>query len=139
MDELIKTVRQNKTSIVIALAILMFVAFGFCPAIDVAGKAKINGLKVLFEGSGLGFSRFLSVLIFLAPMFVVLNNSVNLKLTGKLSENFCTLCFMAGVVLCLLFAIALPSGISLSWGSWLYMLISLLGIGVCRIDIFTKN
>lgn len=55
MDELIKTVRQNKTSIVIALAILMFVAFGFCPAIDVAGKAKINGLKVLFEGSGLGF------------------------------------------------------------------------------------
>lgn len=29
MDELIKTVRQNKTSIVIALAILMFVAFGF--------------------------------------------------------------------------------------------------------------
>ena len=137
MDELIKTVRQNKTSIVIALAILMFVAFGFCPAIDVAGKAKINGLKVLFEGSGLGFSRFLSVLIFLAPMFVVLNKSVNLK--GKLSEHFCTLCFVAGVVLCLLFAIALPSGISLSWGSWLYMLISLLGIGVCRIDIFTKN
>lgn len=113
MDELIKTVRQNKTSIVIALAILMFVVFGFCPAIDVAGKAKINGLKVLFEGSGLGFSRFLSVLIFLAPMFVVLNNSVNLKLTGKLSEHFCMLCFMAGVVLCLLFAIALPSGISL--------------------------
>lgn len=113
MDELIKTIRQNKTTIVIALAILMFVAFGFCPAIDVAGKAKINGLKVLFEGSGLGFSRFLSVLIFLAPMFVVLNNSVNLKLTGKLSEHFCTLCFMAGVVLCLLFAVALPSGISL--------------------------
>ena len=138
MDELIKTVRQNKTSIVIALAILMFVAFGFCPAIDVAGKAKINGLKVLFEGSGLGFSRLLSALIFLAPMFVVLNNSVNLKLTGKLSEHFCTLCFMAGVVLCLLFAVALPSA-SLSWGSWLYMLISLLGIGVCRIDIFTKN
>ena len=91
----------------------MFVAFGFCPAIDVAGKAKINGLKVLFEGSGLGFSRFLSVLIFLAPMFVVLNKSVNLKLTGKLSEHFCTLCFVAGVMLCLLFAIALPSGISL--------------------------
>lgn len=113
MDELIKTVRQNKTSIVIALAILMFVAFGFCPAIDVAGKAKINGLKVLFEGSGLGFSRFLSVLIFLAPMFVVLNKSVNLKLTGKLSEHFCMLCFVAGVVLCLLFAVALPSGISL--------------------------
>lgn len=113
MDELIKTVRQNKTSIVIALAMLMFVAFGFCPAIDVAGKAKINGLKVLFEGSGLGFSRFLSVLIFLAPMFVVLNKSVNLKLTGKLSEHFCMLCFVAGVVLCLLFAIALPSGLSL--------------------------
>lgn len=139
MDELIKTVRQNKTTIVLALAILMFVAFGFCPAIDVAGKAKINGLKVLFEGSGLGFSRLLSALIFLAPMFVVLNKSVDLKLTGKLCEHFGTLCFMAGVVLCLLFAAALPSGISLSWGSWLYMLMALLGIGVCRIDIFTKN
>ena len=83
MDELIKTVRQNKTPIVIALAILMFVAFGFCPAIDVAGKAKINGLKVLFEGSGLGFSRFLSVLIFLAPMFVVFNKSVNFEADGQ--------------------------------------------------------
>ena len=99
MDELIKTVRQNKTSIVIALAILMFVAFGFCPAIDVAGKAKINGLKVLFEGSGLGFSRFLSVLIFLAPMFVVLNKSVNLKLTGKLSEHFKKYCEEADVTI----------------------------------------
>lgn len=116
MDELIKTVRQNKTSIVIALAILMSVAFGFCPAIDVAGKAKINGLKVLFEGSGLGFSRFLSVLIFLAPMFVVLNKSVNLKLTGKLSEHFCMLCFVAGIVLCLLSPLLCPLA-SLSLGA----------------------
>lgn len=139
MDELIKTVRQNKTSIVIALAIIMFVAFGFCPAIDVVGKAKINGLKVLFEGSGLGFARFLSILVLLAPMLVVLSKSVDLKLTGKLSENLGTLCFLAGIVLCLLFAVALPSGISLAWGSWLYMLAAIFGIAACRIDMFTKN
>lgn len=116
MDEFVMTIKKHKETIVIALAILMFILFGFCPAIDIIGKAKIGGLKLLFEGSGLGFARFLSIFVLLAPMFVALGRSVDLKLTGKLAENFSALCFVAGIVLCLLFALALPSGANLAWG-----------------------
>lgn len=139
MDEFVMTIKKHKETIVIALAILMFILFGFCPAIDIIGKAKIGGLKLLFEGSGLGFARFLSIFVLLAPMFVALGRSVDLKLTGKLAENFSALCFVAGIVLCLLFALALPSGANLAWGSWLYMLTGVLGVIVCRIEMFTKN
>ena len=124
MDEFVMTIKKHKETIVIALAILMFILFGFCPAIDIIGKAKIGGLKLLFEGSGLGFARFLSIFVLLAPMFVALGS---------------TLCFVAGIVLCLLFALVLPSGANLAWGSWLYMLTGVLGVVVCRIEMFTKN
>ena len=72
-------------------------------------------------------------------MFVALGRSVDLKLTGKLAENFSALGFVAGIVLCLLFALVLPSGANLAWGSWLYMLTGVLGVVVCRIEMFTKN
>ena len=67
MDSLVKFTKQYKASLIIAIAIIMFILFGFCSAVDVAGKAKVCGLKILFEGDGLGFSRFLSALILLAP------------------------------------------------------------------------
>ena len=73
MDSLVKFTKQYKASLIIAIAIIMFILFGFCSAVDVAGKAKVCGLKILFEGDGLGFSRFLSALILLAPMLVVLD------------------------------------------------------------------
>ena len=66
MDSLVKFTKQYKASLIIAIAIIMFILFGFCSAVDVAGKAKVCGLKILFEGDGLGFSRFLSALILLA-------------------------------------------------------------------------
>ena len=90
MDEFVMTIKKHKETIVIALAILMFILFGFCPAIDIIGMAKIGGLKLLFEGSGLGFARFLSIFVLLAPMFVALGRSVDLKLTGKLAELKCS-------------------------------------------------
>ena len=86
MDSLVKFIKQYKASLIIAIAIIMFILFGFCSAVDVAGKAKVCGLKILFEGDGLGFSRFLSALILLAPMLVVLDESTNLKLTAKMSR-----------------------------------------------------
>ena len=42
MDEFVMTIKKHKETIVIALAILMFILFGFCPAIDIIGKAKIG-------------------------------------------------------------------------------------------------
>ena len=116
MDDLLKQIKQYKEPLVIGLAILMLIFYGFCPVIDILGKAKANGLKVLFEGSGLGFSRFLSLLILLAPLLVVVGKPISAKLTGMLKDNLCIICFLAGIVLCLLFAVVLPNGVSPSWG-----------------------
>ncbi|WP_278671316.1 hypothetical protein [Leyella stercorea] len=138
MDDLLKQIKQYKEPLVIGLAILMLIFYGFCPVIDILGKAKANGLKVLFEGSGLGFSRFLSLLILLAPLLVVVGKPISTKLTGMLKDNLCIICFLAGIVLCLLFAVVLPNGVSPAWGCWLYILAGVLGAGVCRIEMFTK-
>lgn len=48
MDNLVKFTKQYKASLIIAIAIIMFILFGFCSAVDVAGKAKVCGLKILF-------------------------------------------------------------------------------------------
>lgn len=139
MDSLVKFTKQYKASIIIAIAIIMFILFGFFPAVDVAGKAKICGLKILFEGDGLGFSRFLSALILLAPMLVVLDGSTNLKLTGKMSRIPASFFFAISIVLCLIFAHVLPSGLKLAWASWLYMLAGVIGMAVCNIEKLTNN
>ena len=138
MNSLVKFTKQYKASLIIAIAIIMFILFGFCPAVDVAGKAKICGLKILFEGDGLGFSRFLSALILLAPMLVVLDGSTNLKLTGKMSRIPASF-FGISIVLCLIFAHMLPSGLKLAWASWLYMLAGVIGIAVCNIEKLTNS
>ena len=139
MSSLVKFTKQYKASIIIAIAIIMFILFGFFPAVDVAGKAKICGLKILFEGDGLGFSRFLSALILLAPMLVVLDGSTNLKLTGKMSRIPASFFFGISIVLCLIFAHVLPSGLKLTWASWLYMLAGVIGMTVCNIEKLTNN
>lgn len=134
MDELIKTVEKYKSLIIVGLAALMFVFFALCSAVDVMGKAQANGFKVLFDGSGLGFSRFLSLIIILLPILIIVGNYVNLNLSGKLKENFNAICFGAGFIVCLLMAIILPSPISLAWGGWLYILLAALGVAVSCID-----
>lgn len=139
MDNLVKFTKQYKASLIIAIAIIMFILFGFCSAVDVAGKAKVCGLKILFEGDGLGFSRFLSALILLAPMLVVLDESTNLKLTAKMSRIPASIFFGISIVLCLIFAHVLPSGFKLAWASWLYMLAGVIGIAVCNIENLTNN
>ena len=117
----------------------LFLLFCFCAAVDVAGKAKVCGLKLLFEGDGLGFSRFLSALILLAPMLVVLDESTNLKLTAKMSRIPASFFFGISIVLCLIFAHVLPSGFKLAWASWLYMLAGVIGIAVCNIEELSNN
>lgn len=139
MDNLVKFTKQYKASLIIAIAIIMFILFGFCSAVDVAGKAKVCGLKILFEGDGLGFSRFLSALILLAPMLVVLDESTNLKLTAKMSRIPAFFFFGISIVLCLIFAHVLPSGFKLAWASWLYMLAGVIGIAVCNIEKLSNN
>ena len=139
MDNLVKFTKQYKASLIIAIAIIMFILFGFCSAVDVAGKAKVCGLKILFEGDGLGFSRFLSVLILLSPKLVLLDKSTNLKLTAKMSRILAPFYFDISIVICLIIAHVLPSGFKLAWASWLYMLAGVIGIAVCNIEKLTNN
>lgn len=117
---------------------MMFVFFGLCSAVDVAGKAQAGGLKVLFDGEGLGFSRFLSAIIIVIPILIIAGNIVNLKLSGKLKEHFNAICFAAGLICCLLLTIALPQYVSLAWGGWLYILLSITGIAVDCIEHLKK-
>ena len=139
MDDLIKTVEKHRALFVMAIAVLMFVLVGFCSAVDAAGKAQAGGFKVLFEGRGLGFSRFLSALILIAPILIVAGKFVNFKLSASIKENFDALCFIAGFILCLIFAMALPNGISLAWGGWLYVILAVFGTAVSCLDKIVKK
>ncbi len=89
---------------------------------------------MLFNGSGLGFSRFLTAIILIIPILIVAGSFLDLNLGGKLKEHFNTICFGAGFVCCLLLAIALPEHVNLAWGSWLYALLSVGGGAVSCIE-----
>lgn len=137
MNDIIKTTEKNKNLIIIVLAVLMFLFFAIS-AVDVAGKAQAGGFKVLFDGTGLGFSRFLSAVVIIIPVLIVAGNFVNLNLSGLLKENFNAICFIAGLISCLLMALILPTHISLAWGGWLYILLAAAGIAVSCIDHIKK-
>ncbi len=134
MNEIIKTIETNKDRIIIAIACLMFIFFGFCSVIDIAGKAQVAGLKILFEGDGLGFSRFLSFFILIAPILIIVNRFANLNVNGKLKTHFNAICFAAAFVCILLFAIALPEHTTFAWASWAYLLLTAAGAAVSCIE-----
>ena len=139
MEELIKIIKQYKEIAIIASAVLMFIFFGFCSVLDVMGKAQMSGLTLLFKGSGLGFYRFLALLILLVPILIVLGKSVKLEFTGKLNDKHYTMCFVVGIVLCAIFALSLKDRVTLAWGGWLYMVTAAVGIALCNIEKLAKN
>lgn len=116
MEELIKTIKQYKGIAINASAVLMFIFFGFGSVLDVMGKVQMNGLNLLFKGSRLGFHWFLALLILLVPILIVLGKSVKLKFTGKMNENYYTICFVVGFILCAVFGLTLKDQVSLAWG-----------------------
>ena len=139
MEELIKTIKQYKGIAINASAVLMFIFFGFGSVLDVMGKVQMNGLNLLFKGSELGFHWFLALLILLVPILIVLGKSVKLKFTGKMNENYYTICFVVGFILCAVFGLTLKDQVSLAWGGWLYMVTAAVGIALCNIEKLAKN
>lgn len=137
MNDNIKTIEKYKSLIIVGIAALMFIFFA-SSAVDVAGKAQAGGFKVLFNGNGLGFSRFLSGVILVIPVLIVLNTFLTFNLSGKIKENFNVICFVVGFISCILMAIALPDYISLAWGSWLYVLLSVAGAAISCIERIKK-
>ena len=120
-------------------AVLMFIFFGFGSVLDVMGKVQMNGLNLLFKGSRLGFHWFLALLILLVPILIVLGKYVKLKFTGKMNENYYTICFVVGFILCAVFGLTLKDQVSLAWGGWLYMVTAAVGIALCNIEKLAKN
>lgn len=138
MNDFIKTLEDNKKVIVLVLAILMFVLFGFCAAIDILGKDTANGFKIIFNGKGMGFSRVLSIVILVIPILLSVNTFGNLTPTDKARENFNAICFGAGIVLVLFMAVILPKYVTLAWGSWMYIFVAIIGLTVSCLE-FIKS
>lgn len=130
MKEFLKTIEDNRRLCFIIAAALMIVFFAFCPAVDVMGKATANGLKVVFDGSGLGFSRFVSTLMLIAPIVVIVAQFVKIKTPAAMNVTLEDGCFIAGIVFFVLLAVALPKGITLAFGSYLYFVAAILGLVV---------
>ncbi len=127
MNELIAFVEKNKRTVLIALAVLMFLFFAFFPVCDVLGKAKMNGFQVIFKGKGIGFARVISILMLLVPVFIAL---LQLNILTAAQKNIDVICFSAAVVLFLIFALVLPQGIAIASGAYLYLFASVIGIAV---------
>lgn len=136
MNDFITKIQQNKRIVTIVIAALMLVFFTLCSAIDIAGKAQVNGLQLIFKGKGLGFARFVSLLMVLVPIFAIVAQFVDIKLKKELKDNLSGICFAASVALALTLAACLGSGISLAWGSWFYMLTAIAGVLVSYIHKF---
>lgn len=135
MNDLVKKIEKSKGTIIICFAALMFVFFAFCPAVDILGKAKANGFEMMSNIKDLGFSSIVSALMLIVPVVAIIGQFTGLKLKA----NFDTICFLAAFVFGFILTMSLPSGISFAWGSWCYMILSLLGLAVCNVHLFVKN
>lgn len=125
MNEFVSFASKNKSGLNLGLAILMFVFFAFCPVCDILGKAAINGLKLVSDGKGLGFSRFLGFLLLLLPLLHIVAQVVDIKAIRPHKETMMTFCPLVCLVLGLLLAVSLPTGVALAWGAYLYLLVAI--------------
>ena len=134
MKELISFIEKNRRMLVGVLAVAVLVVFAFLPAADVVGKAKVSGFELVFKAKGIGFPRIVAILMLLAPLLIVLVDMLGVGTLKKLKGNQTGICFVACFLLALLLALTMPSGVSLAWGSWIYILLSLAGAAVSYID-----
>lgn len=126
-------IKQNKKFILLGCAVLAFILMAFAPAVDVLGKATINGFKYVFEADGAGFSRFTMLLAILAPLGAgVVSYFMPEEKQGPLPFY----CFLGGVVLSLLTLICLPEYCGFAWGAWLSLI---LGIGGAVVAYITNK
>lgn len=130
MEDLIKTIRKNERLIFIALPILMAVVFAFLPVVDVLGKATANGIKIIFDGKGLGFGRFCAALALLLPIAAAVLQFVKVDLPAQVKTRFNLIWTGGSFVFAVLMAIAFPQGVSLAWGGYIFCLLAIVGIAI---------
>lgn len=130
MEEFIKTIRKNERLIFIALSILMAAIFALMPISDVFGKATVNGIKMIFDGTGLGFARLCATLALLLPIAAVVLQFVKVNLPAAAEARFNLIWSGSSLILMVLMAVSLPQGVSLAWGGYVYCLLAIVGIAI---------
>lgn len=130
MEELIKIIRKNERWILLALPILMAVVFAFLPMADVFGKTTANGVKLIFDGNGLGFGRFCATMSLLLPIAAIVLQFVTVALPPQVANRFNLIWAGGSLIFIVLMAIALPAGVSLAWGGYIYCLLAIAGIAI---------
>lgn len=130
MDDLIKAIRKNERLIFLVLPILMAAIFAFLPIADVFGKSTANGIKIVFDGKGLGFGRFCATLALLLPIAALVLQFVKVNLPAQIETWFNLIWTGASLVSAVLMVIVLPEGISMAWGGYVYCLLAIVGIAI---------
>lgn len=130
MDDLIKAIRKNERLIFLVLPILMAAIFAFLPIADVFGKSTANGIKIIFDGKGLGFGRFCATLALLLPIAALVLQFVKVNLPAQIETWFNLIWTGASLVSAVLMVIVFPEGISMAWGGYVYCLLAIVGIAI---------
>lgn len=127
MNEVKNQIEQLKTPIIIGIAVLMFIFFGFCDAVGAGGKT-INGFQLVFKAEGFGFSRFIGLLLLILPIIAILEKFIDFGMQKSMKASLSAIIFVAAFLLAIILSPALPMGISIAWGTWVYMFLAVVGI-----------
>ena len=130
MDSIKQIMKQNGIIIKVAIALLMFVLAGFCPLVDVMGKATVNGFKVLFDGEGMGFSRFMTFFVICAPIATCFFAAFK-GIEDRLTLFGFGICFVSVVI----FWLVLPELCSLATGGILYLILAIVALVLNYIEV----
>lgn len=139
MNEVTNLKPESKNYIAVAIAVLMFIFFAFCPVCDIMGKAQINGFQLVFKADGLGFSRFLGFLLLIIPILIVVFGCVGSKGNNGLGDKLPAICFGASFIIGIIMAACLPKGVALAWGAYINILAAIAGAVVCGMAIYAKK
>lgn len=125
--------KKNQKIIFLVLGIIAFVLVAFCPAVDLMGKGSVNGFKFVFQADGLGFSRILMFFFLLLPLLGGIYAYITPE--EKWGKNVLYL-FCAAAVLGLITLIALPTGCSFAFSSWLGLILCVVAVALTY--VFSK-
>lgn len=126
MEEITLFIDKNKRAIGLTTMALMFIFFTFCPSFDVLGKVKMNALELVFKNSGAGFSKILAALMMLLPLLHIIAQFVVIKPIEDKKDKLLKICPLVCFLLGILLMIVLPKGVTLAWGTYLYLILAIL-------------
>lgn len=128
MEQYISNIKKNERLIFIVLPIVMAVIFAFFPIIDIYGKATANGLQLIFGGKSGGLGKFFAIMPLLLPVVAIVLQFITVELPAKIASCFNVIWTALSLFFILLMAVALPRGVTLAWGGYLYCLFGIAGI-----------